>query len=159
MESWGIMLCPLSVEASVCYVSCDAPNISTYCRPHMLYDFRYDVTNMKEELAGPVTKHESQEFPGATILRCSFAMPPCFALIHDNIQRRWRELLPPVTNMWMPALAARSMVADTVVAPSSPLAMTKAKSRLDVLFTLGPLLITQACAPSFFSRMQLSALS
>ena len=46
---------------------------------------------------------------------------------------------PPVTKMWMPALAARSMVAETVVAPSSPLAMTSARSRLDVLHTLGPL--------------------
>ena len=49
---------------------------------------------------------------------------------------------PPVTKTWMLALAASSMVAETVVAPSNPLAMTSARSRLDVLQTLGPLRTT-----------------
>ena len=44
----------------------------------------------------------------------------------------------------MPALAASSMVAETVVAPSNPLAMTSARSRLDVLQTLGPLHTTSS---------------
>ncbi len=47
--------------------------------------------------------------------------------------------LPPVTNTGIPALCARTMVADTVVAPLSFFAMTSAKSRRDVLRTLGSL--------------------
>ena len=51
-------------------------------------------------------------------------------------------IVPPVTKTWMPALAASSMVAETVVAPSNPFAMTNARSRRDTLHTLGPLRIT-----------------
>ena len=58
-------------------------------------------------------------------------------------RRRWYNIVPPVTKTWMPALAASSMVADTVVAPSKPLAMTSAKSLLDVFVTLGPLQASQ----------------
>ena len=46
---------------------------------------------------------------------------------------------PPVTKMRMPARAARTMVADTVVAPSRPWAMTSGRSLLAVLRTLAPL--------------------
>ena len=46
---------------------------------------------------------------------------------------------PPVTKTRMPARAARTMVADTVVAPSRPWAMTCGRSLLAVLRTLPPL--------------------
>ena len=45
---------------------------------------------------------------------------------------------PPVTNTAMPARAASSMVADTVVAPSSWRAMTSGRSRRDTLRTACP---------------------
>jgi len=41
--------------------------------------------------------------------------------------------------MWMPACAASTMVADTVVAPSAPAAITVGRSRRDVLRTRAPL--------------------
>mmetsp|Transcript_148 Transcript_148/g.329 ORF Transcript_148/g.329 Transcript_148/m.329 type:complete len:248 (+) Transcript_148:2101-2844(+) len=46
--------------------------------------------------------------------------------------------MPPVTNTRMPAAAASSMVADTVVAPSPFKAMMCAMSRLETLATLVP---------------------
>ena len=46
---------------------------------------------------------------------------------------------PPVTNTAMPACAASSMVADTVVAPSARAAITAGRSRRDVLRTRLPL--------------------
>ena len=45
---------------------------------------------------------------------------------------------PPVTNTEMPARAASSMVADTVVAPSRPRAQTRGRSRRETLRTLVP---------------------
>ena len=43
--------------------------------------------------------------------------------------------IPPVTKTRIPASAASSMVADTVVAPSSRCAQTKGRSRRDTLRT------------------------
>lgn len=46
--------------------------------------------------------------------------------------------MPPVTNTRIPASAARSIVAETVVAPSRLLAIMAARSRLDTFDTLVP---------------------
>lgn len=48
------------------------------------------------------------------------------------------DAAPPVTKTEIPARAASSMVADTVVEPSSFLAMTYARSRLEVFWTFKP---------------------
>jgi hypothetical protein len=60
---------------------------------------------------------------------------------HEPEDRGWEGVgdKPPVTNTEMPARAAKSMVAETVVAPSTPLAITLAKSLLDVFLTFCPL--------------------
>ena len=43
--------------------------------------------------------------------------------------------MPPVANTRMPAMAAMIMVVATVVAPSSPRAMSTGKSRRDAFVT------------------------
>jgi hypothetical protein len=52
----------------------------------------------------------------------------------------WTPPMPPVTKMWMPAIAAMIIVADTVVAPSALAATAAAMSRRDTLLTCAPLL-------------------
>ena len=51
----------------------------------------------------------------------------------------WWRFLPPVTNTEMPAREASSIVAETVVAPSIPLAMTWGRSLRDVFLVFCPL--------------------
>mmetsp|Transcript_12149 Transcript_12149/g.29424 ORF Transcript_12149/g.29424 Transcript_12149/m.29424 type:complete len:404 (-) Transcript_12149:1594-2805(-) len=52
--------------------------------------------------------------------------------------------IPPVTKTAMPARAARSMVAETVVAPVTPRATTDAMSRRDTLAAAAPILASRS---------------